>query len=67
MLAFLKYIRLASKNFAREKQGTLGRISTIDLLVPTTSDQLLFKLIFPLFAKQAFFLRRSTVVSLPLQ
>ncbi len=53
-------------------QGTLnegGRISTIDLLVLTSLDQLLFKLkvFFFFLTKQASLIKRSTVLSLPLQ
>jgi hypothetical protein len=46
-----------------------GRISTDDLLVVTRSDQQLFiaKLYFTFFTKQPILMRRSTVLSLPLQ
>jgi len=44
-----------------------GRLSTVDLLVITSLDQLLFKLkILPtFFTKQSILIRRSTVLSLP--
>ncbi len=44
-----------------------GRLSTVDLLVLTTLDQLLFilKKLFKFFTKQAILMRRSTVLSLP--
>jgi hypothetical protein len=47
-------------------QGSLtegGRLSMVDLLVPTSLDQLLFimKILFRCFTKQATLLRRSTV------
>jgi hypothetical protein len=47
----------------------MGRISTVDLLVLTGLDQLIFKLnkIFTFVTKQATLMRRSTVLSLPLQ
>jgi hypothetical protein len=53
-------------------QGSLtegGRLSTVDFLVLTSLDQLIFKLkiIFSFFAKQATLMRRSTVLSLPRQ
>jgi hypothetical protein len=46
-----------------------GRLSTFDLLVLTSLDQLLFisKILFTLISKQATFIRRSTVLSLPSQ
>jgi hypothetical protein len=46
-----------------------GRINMIDLLVPTSLDQLLFilKLYFSFFTKQPLLMRRSTALSLPLQ
>jgi hypothetical protein len=45
------------------------RISTIDLLVPTSLDQLLLKMkiLFMCFTKQTILMRRSIVLSLPLQ
>ncbi len=49
------------------KRGNLTEgFSTVDLLVLTGLDQLIFwlKIIFPLFAKQATLMRRSTVLSL---
>jgi hypothetical protein len=56
---------------ARVKAGNPNRrerISTIDLLVPTSSDQLLFKLrLYEFFPKQPILIRRSTVLSLFLQ
>ncbi len=48
-------------------QGILtegGRISTVDLLVLTSSDQLLFVLKLYFFTKQPILMRRSTVLSL---
>jgi hypothetical protein len=45
-----------------------GRLSTFDLLVLTSLDQLIFKLkilFFLFFTKQATLMRRSTVLSLP--
>jgi len=46
-----------------------GRLSTVNLLVLTSLDQLIFKLkiLFTFFTKQATLMRRSTVLSLPLQ
>jgi hypothetical protein len=46
-----------------------GRLSTVDLLVLTSLDQLIFKLkiLFAFVTKQATLMRRSTVLSLPLQ
>jgi hypothetical protein len=46
-----------------------GRISTVDLLVLTSSDQLLLIMepLFPCFTKQDTRMSRSTVLSLPLQ
>jgi hypothetical protein len=46
-----------------------GRLSTVDLLVISSLDQQLLKLqtIFSYFTKQATLMRRSTVLSLPLQ
>ena len=46
-----------------------GRISTVDLLVLNSSDQLFFllKLKFSFYTKQPTLMRRSTVLSLPLQ
>ena len=45
------------------------RVSTNDLLVLTTIDELLFisKILFTFVTKQATLTRRSTVLSLPLQ
>jgi len=45
------------------------RLSTVDLLVLTSSDLLLLilKTFLTFFAKQATLMRRSTVLSLPLQ
>ncbi len=45
------------------------RISTVDLLVLTSLDQLLFilKILFTFFTKQPTLMGRSTVLSLPLQ
>jgi hypothetical protein len=47
----------------------MGRFSTVDVLVSTSLDQLLFrkKLLSALFTKQASLMRRPTVLSLPLQ
>ncbi len=44
-----------------------GSFSTVDLLVRTSLDQLLyiFKILFKLFTKRATLMRRSTVHSLP--
>ncbi len=59
--------------FSRIQQGILtegeGRFSTVDLLVLTRSDQLLFivKLYFFFITKQPVLLWRLTVLSLPLQ
>ncbi len=46
-----------------------GRLSTVDLLVPASLDWLIFmlKLLLTFVAKQAILMRRSTVLSLPLQ
>ncbi len=60
--------------YTRQKIGQFredllkGRINTVDLLVLTSLDQLLFllKLYFSIF-KQPILMRRSTVLSLPLQ
>jgi hypothetical protein len=57
----------SSLSWARE--GLLkGRLSTVDLLVHTSLDQLLLKLktLFTLFVKQTILMRRSAVLSLPL-
>ncbi len=45
------------------------RLSTVDLLVLTSLDQLLFilKILLTFFTKQATFMRRSTVLRLPPQ
>jgi hypothetical protein len=53
-------------NFGRE---TLQRLTTVDLLVLTSLDQvhLYLQLLFNFFSKQANFMRRSTVLNLPLQ
>jgi hypothetical protein len=54
-------------------QGSLtegeGSVSTVNLLVLTSLDQLLFilKLLFTSFTKQATLMRGATVLSLPLQ
>ncbi len=44
-------------------------MSTVDLLVLTSLDKLLFilKILFAFFTKQATFMRRSTVLSIHLQ
>jgi len=46
-----------------------GMLRTVDLLVPTSKDQLLFilKILFTFFTKQAMLMRRSTVLSLPVE
>jgi len=46
-----------------------GRLSTVDLLIQTSLDQLLFilKILFTFFTKQSTLMRRSTVLSLPPQ
>ncbi len=45
-----------------------GKLSTVDLLVPTTSDRLLLMIQNLLtFYKTSYLLRRSTVLNLPLQ
>ncbi len=46
-----------------------GRLSTVDLLVLTSLDQLIFKLeiLFSFLTKQAILMRRSTVLSFPPQ
>ncbi len=46
-----------------------GQISTVDLLVLTSFDKLLYilKILFSYFTKQVTPIRRSTVLSLPLQ
>ncbi len=53
-------------NFGRE---ALQRLSTVDLLVLTSLDQvhLYLQLLFNFFSKQANFMRRSTVLNLTLQ
>jgi hypothetical protein len=44
----------------------MGRLSTVDLLVLTSLDKLVFELkIFSFFTKQATLMRRSTVPGLP--
>ncbi len=47
----------------------MGRLGTVELLVLTNLDQLVFKLkiVFSYFTKQATLMRRSTVLSLPSQ
>jgi len=47
----------------------MGRLSTVDLLALTSLDQLIsiLKILFTFVAKQATLMRRSTVLSLPLQ
>jgi hypothetical protein len=51
------------------KSYNRGRLSTVDLLVPTSSDHLLFilKIFFYIFTKQATLMRWSAVLSLPPQ
>ncbi len=46
-----------------------GRLSTVDLLVLASLEQLIFilKYCLPVFTKQAMLIRRSTVMSLLLQ
>jgi hypothetical protein len=46
-----------------------GRLSTVDLPVPTSLDQLLLilKILFTYFTKQATLMRRSIVLSFPPQ
>jgi len=46
-----------------------GSLSTVDLLVFPSLDQLIFilKLLVSFFTKQATFMRRSTVLSLPIE
>jgi len=46
-----------------------GRFSTVDLLVLTSFEQLIFivKILFSFFTKQATLMKRSTVLSLPPQ
>ncbi len=56
----------------KDSQGTLTkgeRLSTLDLLVQTSFDQviLMLKMLFTFFTKQAILIRGSTVLSLPLQ
>jgi hypothetical protein len=64
---------LPSLIFARKvgagKPYWRGRISTVDLFVLNSLDQLLFtlKLYLSIFTKQPIIMRRSTVLSLPLQ
>jgi hypothetical protein len=53
-------------------QGSLTkgrRLSTVDLLVLTSFEHLIFilKILFTFFTKQATLIRRSTVLRLPLQ
>ncbi len=47
----------------------MGRLSTVDLLVITSLDQLIFilKILLNFFAKQATLVRRPTVKTLPFQ
>ncbi len=54
---------LAGKSYRR------GKLSTVDLLVLTSLGQLVFilKLLFSFVTKYAALMRRSTVLSLPLQ
>ncbi len=51
--------------FYKRESNLRGRLSTVDLLVPTRGDQLLFiiKILFTTFTKQAALMRRSTVLS----
>ncbi len=60
---------LVSPIFKARNSYCRGRLSTVDLLVLTSSDQLTFmlKILFTCAAKQATLMRRSTVLSLPLQ
>jgi hypothetical protein len=46
-----------------------GKLSTIDLLVLTSFNELVFilRILFTLFTKQATLMRRSTILNLPLQ
>ncbi len=54
-------------NFTPGKSTKRERLSTVDLLVLTSLDQLLFilKILFSFVTKQATLKRRSTVLSLP--
>jgi hypothetical protein len=69
MLADLMISQLLMKTALAGKPNCRGRLSTVDLLVITSSDQVLFrlKILISLFTKQATLLRWSTVLSLPVQ
>ncbi len=58
-----------SKIFQTGNPYLRGRISTIDLLVPTSLEQLLFviKILFTSFTRHGVLMRRSVVQTLPLQ
>ncbi len=60
-----KLIQVSSWQSAR-KSYCSGRLSTVDLLVLTSLDQLLFimKILFTFITKQSTFIRRSAVLSL---
>jgi hypothetical protein len=68
--------KLITRTFAKSDLGLLvepgksyrrGRLSTVDLLVLTSLDRLLFilKILLNSFTKQATLMRRSTVLSIP--
>jgi hypothetical protein len=77
----VKFLRTKGRGVGVERHGHFidtdwagnpywrGGLSTVDLLVLTSLDQLLFllKILFTLFTKQATLMRRSTVPSLPFQ
>ncbi len=68
MCSTLTYISILVECLHRETLTEGGRLSTVDLLVQTSLEQLLLIEIFiSLFSKQAILLRRSTVLSLLLE
>jgi ABC-type nickel/cobalt efflux system permease component RcnA len=62
-------VKSISKIFQTGNPYLRGRTSTIDLLVPTSLEQLLFalKILFASFTRHAILMRRSVVQSLPVQ
>ncbi len=60
---------METKGEKPRKSCWTGRLSTVDLLVLTSLDKLLFqlKILLTFFTKQATSMRRSVVLSLPLQ
>jgi hypothetical protein len=66
---FTTLLFLLSKEIIKMEFLLTGRISTVDLPVLTSTDQLLLMLkkVFFLFTKQAILMRRLPVQSLPLR